>query len=100
MNDLLADLGSIQSTAGSIEEASGNAITLAGQVLATAESAAWQGRANAAFNEAVEIFRDNKDRLGQLLSEIGGNVELAGTDHADNEDTQVSGMQAKAGMMA
>lgn len=100
MNDLLADLSSIHSTAGNIEEASSQAITLAGQVLATAEATVWQGRANAAFTEAVETFRENKDRLGQLLSQIGGDVDQSGQAHGANEDVAVQGMQAKAGMMA
>lgn len=100
MNDLLADTGSIGATAGSIEEAAGNAMTLASQVLATAESTVWQGQANAAFVNAVETFREHKDRLGQLLTEIGGNVDLSGQAHAQNEDEQISGMQSKAGMMA
>lgn len=100
MNDLLADTAGIQSTAGTIDESASQAITLAGQVLATAESTIWQGRANAAFVEAVETFREHKDKLGQLLMEIGGNVDMAAQDHEENEVTQVSGMQAKAGMMA
>lgn len=99
MNDLLADTSSIATTATNIDEAAGNAITIAGQVLATAESTAWQGQANRAFNDAVETFRQHKDRLAQLLTEIGGNVDMAGKDHMSNEDMQVSGMQAKAGMM-
>lgn len=100
VNDLLADTSGIQATSGSIDEAASQAITLAGQVLATAESTVWQGQANAAFVEAVETFREQKDKLGQILTQVGGDVGLAAQDHDQNEVTQVSGMQAKAGMMA
>ncbi|MGH8793456.1 MAG: hypothetical protein ACRDXX_12540 [Stackebrandtia sp.] len=98
--NLLADTASIQSTSGSIDEAASQAMTLANQVLSTAESTTWVGRADAAFVDAVESFREQKDRLGQLLSQIGGDVNTAAVDHDANESDQVAGMQAKAGMMA
>lgn len=75
-------------------------MSLAGQVLGIAESTVWQGTANAAYVDAVETFREQKDKLGQLLSQISGDVDLAGVDHQTNEDEQQAGMQAKAGMMA
>ena len=98
--NLLADITSIQGTSNSIEEASAQAISLSEQVLSIAEGTMWKGTANGAFVNAVEEFRSQKDRLSQLLSDIGGDVDMAAMEHQSNEEDQTSGMNSVASAIA
>ncbi|HIV56496.1 MAG TPA: WXG100 family type VII secretion target [Candidatus Stackebrandtia faecavium] len=98
--NILAEITSIQGTSNSIEEASSQAITLSEQVLSIAEGTMWKGNASAAFVNAVEEFRSHKDRLSQLLSDIGGNVDMAAMEHESNEEEQTSGMNSVASAIA